>query len=634
MAGLIPQSFIDEVLHRTDLVEVVDKRVRLKKAGRNYTACCPFHDEKTPSFNVSPEKQFYHCFGCGASGNVVGFVMAFDGVDFPRAIESLAQSLGMSVPKEEQTPEQRKQEQVRRDLYGLLEQAATFYQQQLAEAPEAQPARDYLARRGVSPQMIAEFGIGYAPNRWDALSQALLARDWQEQQLIDSGMLVVNEDSNKRYDRFRGRVMFPIRDQRGRVIAFGGRVLGDEKPKYLNSPETAIFSKGRELYGLYQANRQRSQLKRLVVVEGYMDVVSLAQFGVTGAVATLGTAAGQPHLELAFRTVDEVVFCFDGDNAGRRAAERALEVALPALKDGKTIRFLFLAEGEDPDTYVRQYGAERFESLLATAKPLSEYLFDVARQELSLDSAEGRSLFVNRALPLLVQLPEGVYRRQMFIDLSLRSGLDVQSLFEMSSTLARDNRPRQPTVQAVEPEAPPEFAPDADLEALYALWGNSAEVAEYAPEALAPAAEPAIKVPYRLLEIALHLLLNYPHLAEIFAEDADPLASLAQDREVDMLIRLLDILRSEPEASRSRLLGLWHGRFGEAQSAELFALADRERWVASEMVAREELQAVRQRLLQRARCELPLEALIAKSRTSELSEWEKNELARLLRERH
>lgn len=645
MAGLIPQSFIDELLHRLDLVEVVDKRVRLKKAGRNYTACCPFHDEKTPSFSVSPEKQFYHCFGCGASGNAVGFVMAFDGLEFPQAIEALAQQAGLTVPREEQTPEQRKREEVKRDLYGLMEQAAEFFQKQLSDTQEAQVARDYLSRRGVSLPVQADWGVGYAPNRWDGLLGAMQSRGWTEQQLIDAGLLVVNEESGKRYDRFRGRVMFPIRDSRGRTIAFGGRVLGDEKPKYLNSPETSIFSKGRELYGLYQANKQRAKLSRLVVVEGYMDVISLAQFNVLGAVATLGTAAGAPHLEQAFRVVDEVVFCFDGDNAGRRAAERALHVTLPALKEGKVVKFLFLADGEDPDTYVRQYGAERFEALLAAAKPLSEYLFEVAQQGAELVTPEARSVFVKRALPLLAQLPEGIYRRQMFIDLSLRSGIDVQSLFEMASFA---QPPAVPTTQAkpAQPRPQPraELVPAADyLDEGYSDlppdWGYESQEPDWSQfdegaGQLEVPAEPEVKVPYRLVEAALHLLLHYPHLGEVFNGDDTWLAGLADDAEVGLLVKLLALLADNPQASRSRLLGLWHGRYGEHQAVALFGLADRERWVANEMAAREELVSVRERLKLRANCDLPLEQLIAKSRSGQLTEWEKHELARLLRERH
>lgn len=660
MAGLIPQSFIDELLHRLDLVEVVDKRVRLKKAGRNYTACCPFHDEKTPSFSVSPEKQFYHCFGCGASGNAVGFVMAFDGLEFPQAIETLASVAGLTVPREEQTPEQRKKDEVKRDLYGLMEQAAEFFQKQLSDTQEAQAARDYLANRGVSLPVQADWGVGYSPNRWDGLLAAMQSRGWTEQQLIDAGLVVVNDDSGKRYDRFRGRVMFPIRDNRGRVIAFGGRVLGDEKPKYLNSPETQIFSKGRELYGLYQANKQRAKLARLVVVEGYMDVISLAQFNVLGAVATLGTAAGAPHLEQAFRVVDEIVFCFDGDNAGRRAAERAMHVTLPALKEGKVVKFLFLADGEDPDTYVRKYGAERFETLLEAAKPLSEYVFEVAQQGLELVSPEARSLFVSRALPLLAQLPEGIYRRQMFIDLSLRSGIDTQSLFEMASLQQPTERSTKlvsskSMVKAVE-RAPsftqrPEF--DADFSAGFdgagfdlgfggappGEWGDEPVEPDWAAfdegAGDAPDVDVAqVKVPYRLVEAALHLLLHYPHLGEVFKEDAVWLASLAGDAEVDLLIKLLALLADNPGASRSRLLGLWHGRYGENQAMALFGLADRERWVANEMAAREELLSIRERLKARASCELPLEQLIQKSRAGQLTEWEKQELARLLRERH
>ncbi|HKJ77760.1 MAG TPA: DNA primase, partial [Gammaproteobacteria bacterium] len=359
MAGRIPQSFIDDLLSRVDIVEVIDARVPLKKAGRDYAACCPFHDEKTPSFTVSPTKQFFHCFGCGAHGTALGFLMEYDHMGFVEAVEELAAKQGLEIPYEGGAPAAGPGRDLK-PLYDLLGQADRYFRHQLRNHPAAAKAVDYLKGRGVSGEVAAAFGLGYAPPGWDGLLQALGRDDGALKRLVEVGLLIEREEDRRRYDRFRDRVIFPIRDPRGRTVGFGGRVLGDDKPKYLNSPESEVFHKGRELYGLYEAQQAVRRPERLLVVEGYMDVVALAQHGIANAVATLGTAATADHLQRLFRVTGEVVFCFDGDEAGGKAAWRALENAMPQMRDGRQVRFMFLPQGEDPDSLVRAIGGEAF----------------------------------------------------------------------------------------------------------------------------------------------------------------------------------------------------------------------------------------------------------------------------------
>ncbi|MCG6967219.1 MAG: DNA primase [Chromatiaceae bacterium] len=407
MPGAIPQHFIDELLARADIVEVIGRRVPLKKAGREFHACCPFHTEKTPSFTVSPAKQFYHCFGCGAHGTALGFLMEYDRLSFPEAVEELASSLGLEVPHEaafEQGPDHR-------PLYDILDQAARHFALQLRQHPDAPQAIDYLRGRGVSGEVAATFRLGYAPPGWDNLLRALGTDDGRVRLLRDAGL--ITEQDGKRYDRLRERIIFPIRDTRGRVVGFGGRVLGDRKPKYLNSPETPVFHKGRELYGLYEARQADAHPQRLLVVEGYMDVVALAQFGISNAVATLGTATTPDHLEKLYRATPEVVFCFDGDRAGRDAAWKALNTALPLMRDGRQARFLFLPEGEDPDSLVRRIGAEALQAEITVAQPLSEFLFDKLAAQVDMHSLDGRARMAELARPLLEQLPTGMFREMM-----------------------------------------------------------------------------------------------------------------------------------------------------------------------------------------------------------------------------
>jgi DNA primase len=394
---MIPNDFISTLLSRVDIVDVIDRHVPLKRAGANYQACCPFHSEKTPSFTVSPTKQFYHCFGCGAHGTAIGFLMEHAGKSFPDAVEELARDAGLEVPRVERAGDKERREEAA-DATATLLTAARFYRSQLKEAPRA---IDYLKRRGLTGEIAARFGIGYAPDAWQPLNTAFPQYD---DPALDAAGLVVTGDGGKRYDRFRDRVMFPIHDSRGRVIGFGGRVIGDGEPKYLNSPETAVFSKGRELYGLFLARNAIRDAGCVVVVEGYMDVVALAQHGVDYAVATLGTATTPVHVQKLFRMTDTVVFCFDGDAAGRKAAWRALNNALPVLSDGKNARFLFLPDGEDPDDFVRARGKSAFEQALANAVPLSEYLVTELSAQHPPVSAEGRAALVSAAKPLVGQI--------------------------------------------------------------------------------------------------------------------------------------------------------------------------------------------------------------------------------------
>jgi DNA primase len=394
---MIPNDFIDTLLARVDIVDVIDRSVPLKKAGANYQACCPFHTEKTPSFTVSPTKQFYHCFGCGAHGTAIGFLMEYAGKSFPEAVETLARDAGVEVPRTER-PGQREAREAAHDLFETLLAAARFYRAELKDSPRA---IDYLKRRGLTGSIAAQFGIGYAPAGWQNLERVYPTYD---DPALDAAGLVVAGDGGKRYDRFRDRVMFPIHDTQGRVIGFGGRVLDGGEPKYLNSPETAVFSKGRELYGLYLARNAIRAAGRVVVVEGYMDVVALAQHGIGYAVATLGTSTTPIHAQKLLRLSDAIVFCFDGDAAGRKAAWRALENTLAELRDGKEVRFLFLPDGEDPDDFVRKRGKDAFERALAEAVPLSQYLLELLAAQHSPATPEGRAALVAAAAPYVGQI--------------------------------------------------------------------------------------------------------------------------------------------------------------------------------------------------------------------------------------
>jgi DNA primase len=436
---LIPKSFIQDLLNRLDIVDVVERHVPLKKAGANYVACCPFHNEKSPSFTVSQSKQFYHCFGCGAHGTAIGFVMEHVGLGFVEAVEELARGAGMEVPHERQAAGETYRQKVAPDLYEVMQTATRFYREQLKQSPRA---IDYLKRRGLSGEIAARFGIGYAPEGWQGLAAAF--PDYQSDTLSETGLVIVNEEDHKRYDRFRDRIMFPIVNVRGQVIGFGGRVLDKGEPKYLNSPETPLFEKGRELYGLFQAQKAIRGTQRVLVVEGYMDVVALAQLGVEYAVATLGTATTPYHVQKLLRMVDHIVFSFDGDKAGQKAAWRALENALPHLQDGKRISFLFLPVEHDPDSYIREFGREAFEQRVQEAMPLSAYLLREVGAGLDLRSQEGRSQLLQRARPLLTAIAAPATALLLRKEVAVLAGVsqaELEALYEVSPVARTVSRP-------------------------------------------------------------------------------------------------------------------------------------------------------------------------------------------------
>ncbi|ENB2044305.1 DNA primase [Vibrio alginolyticus] len=450
MAGHIPRSFIDDLLARLDIVDIIDARVKLKKKGKNYGACCPFHNEKTPSFSVSQEKQFYHCFGCGAHGNAIDFLMEFDRLEFVEAIEELASYLGLDVPREQRSggngsfqsgPQASSSE--KRNLYDLMGSIAQFYRNQLKQ-PASKVAIEYLKDRGLSGEIVQKFGIGYVADEWDLVRKNFGQNKENQDMLVTGGMLIENDKGN-RYDRFRGRVMFPIRDRRGRVIGFGGRVLGDGTPKYLNSPETPIFHKGKELYGLYEVLQAYREPPQILVVEGYMDVVALAQYGVDYSVASLGTSTTGDHLQVLFRQTSTVVCCYDGDRAGREAAWRAMENALPYLTDGRQLKFMFLPDGEDPDSYIRQNGKQAFEQQVFNAMPLSEFMFSSLTQQVDMSTKEGMAKLSTLAVPLIDKVPGGTLRLYLRELLGRRLGLvDERQLQQLISKQGKEDKRPQP----------------------------------------------------------------------------------------------------------------------------------------------------------------------------------------------
>lgn len=428
MAGRIPQSFINELLARVDLVEVIDRRVPLKKAGRNYQACCPFHNEKTPSFSVNPDKQFYYCFGCGATGNALTFIMEYEGQEFVAAVEDLAQQQGMEVPREASTGDDQYHQNAQ--LYELMEKVTQTYQKLLRTHAQGPKAVNYLKNRGLSGEIAKQYGIGYAPGDW----QNLLHLGKDQKKLIDdldkTGMMI-KKDDGRAYDRFRDRIMFPIRNRRGQVLGFGGRVIDQGEPKYLNSPETQLFHKGRELYGIYEMRKQLRNIEQIVIVEGYMDVVALAQFGISNSVATLGTATTSDHLHTLFRICPNLVFCFDGDKAGRKAALRALSHSLPLLKDTREIRMMFLAEGEDPDSTVRKIGAEAFAEQMKSATTLFDYLIDHLTAQVDMNTFEGPAKLVHLAKPYIAEIKEPVLLARFQQKICQLSGLSEKQLSDI-----------------------------------------------------------------------------------------------------------------------------------------------------------------------------------------------------------
>ncbi|HSY45108.1 MAG TPA: DNA primase [Steroidobacteraceae bacterium] len=590
--GRIPQHFIDELIARADIVEVIGARVPLKKAGREYKACCPFHNEKTPSFWVSPDKQFYHCFGCGKHGTVLGFLMDHDHLAFPEAVEELATRLGLTVPHEggPEAGARRADE----PLYELTASVARFYAENLARSARA---RDYLAGRGLTPETVERFAVGYASDSWNELLRRFGAHDSGRKLLAEAGLIVERErgavrDGERHYDRFRDRIMFPIRDARGRVIAFGGRIIDAGEPKYLNSPETVLFHKGRELYGLYEVRRARANLARLIVVEGYMDTVRLHQAGIDYAVATLGTATTAEHLKRLFRLSAAVVFAFDGDRAGRAAAWRALQQALPEAREGREIRFLFLPQGHDPDTLVAAEGRVAFEERVAGAVPLSEYLVRELSEQSELSSADGRARFAANARPLFAKVPAGVYRELLLERLAQVVGLSAARLEELWSAAA----------PAGASPAPP------------------------GPKRPAPRRAAGSGGRGTLVRQAIVRLLHYPAIAlEVTPAERAGLDA-SDEAGVGLLRQLLDNLREQPAQIPAQVIQRWEGREG---AEALQKLLEREEVIPGAPAAAGELRAALVKLADQA-ARGRLEALEAKSRAGDLSASEIEEFQRLI----
>ena len=566
MAGLIPQSFIDDLLDRVDIVEVVNARVQLKKSGKNYKACCPFHEEKSPSFTVAQDKQFYYCFGCGAGGNALGFVMEFDRLDFLPAVEMLAKNAGLEIPREA-APDRAVSKQ-KDSLYSILVESDTFFRQQLRTNKAAGTAVDYLKSRGLSGKIAAQFGVGYAPPGWDNLLKAAGNDPGKIKLLDESGMIISRPEEKKQYDRFRHRIMFPIRDQRGRTIGFGGRVLDDSTPKYLNSPETPVFHKGRELYGLYEARQALKEIPHLIMVEGYMDVIALAQYGIHNAVATLGTALTESHLQKLFRYTSELVFCFDGDKAGHRAAARSLEIALPEMKDGVSAKFLFLPDGEDPDSMVRKHGTDAFQLDVQKAQPLSEFLFEQLSEGIDASTADGKARLSKVCAPQINRIPQGVFRQLMLEELSRRTGISADNLRDYvashktpqeqaansassaAATSARPTPSRETShYDGLEPSVPPlnYGYPQDDDDRDYEKFDSHSEAR-------------TSKIRLSPTKFLTALLLNHPALAEHVDDTA--LLQRSTDVDITLFLRVLKVVQDNPSYKPSHIFAYWLGTHG------------------------------------------------------------------------
>ena len=580
MAGKIPARFIDELLTRIDIVDVIDARVPLKKAGKDYKACCPFHEEKTPSFTVSQTKQFFHCFGCQKSGSAIGFLMEYEHMSFPEAVEDLAQRAGLEIPREARAV--RDQPDTTGPLLDALSQADRFFRRMLREHPQAPAAVDYLKRRGLSGEIAADFGLGFAPDGWDNLIKAVAANDAARDALITAG-LAVKKDGGGFYDRFRNRVMFPIHDHRGRLIGFGGRVLDSGEPKYLNSPETPLFHKGRELYGLFRARDALKREGRALVVEGYMDVVSLAQYGIDAAVATLGTATTRDHLERLFRYVPEVVFCFDGDKAGRAAAWRALENALPVLHEGRSVNFLFLPDGEDPDTLVRKEGKDAFSARLKEALSLPDYFFQALAEQVDMARSDAPARIAELARPLLAQLRSEALRLLMLERLSEKNRLVGVSLAKM----------------------PPAQAGQSRVARVASTSGGVSPIRR-----------------------CIQLLLQYPELASREGMENTEFLTTLDRAGVDLLVALLALLKESPGISFGSIIEYFRGSEHEHHLAKLGAAPIPGEPEEHVRLYVDTLRGLRQDVMSQK-----IEGLMNKDRFQGLDPAEKTELKRLLAEK-
>jgi DNA primase len=574
VAGRIPQDFIDDLIERVDIADVIGLRVKLKKAGREYKAPCPFHSEKTPSFTVSSQKGFYHCFGCGAHGTAIGFLMEFDRLEFPDAVEELAQIAGVAVPRDDQVEKRAPLAPV----HDVLQKAAGFYRQALKENSTAV---EYLKSRGLDGETVQAFGIGFAPGSWDFLLRRFGEGD-QIHGLLKSAGLIVQRDNGGYYDRFRDRIMFPIRDSRGRVIGFGGRIIGDGEPKYLNSPETPAFHKGHELYGLYEARQAQRKLDRILVVEGYMDVASLACQGIKNSVGTLGTATTPEHLRRLFRVTAEIVFCFDGDRAGRAAAWRALQTSLPEMRDGRQVRFMFLPDGEDPDSLVRNEGKEGMDRRLGTTVTLSDYLLQELETQTDMDSMDGRARLAELARPLLEQLPDGIFRELLADRLAGKVGIGRDKLTAVLSAGRLEARQKK------------------------------RHSAPYRQMAGRPT----------LARRAIQLILNYPANVSLVTPPSNLTA--ARHRGMPLLLELLEITHGRPDISTAGLLERFRDRSEAPHLVGLLA----EEVLIDEAGALAELIDSLQRIADGVEHQR-LEELIDKAESSGLNAAEKDELRKL-----
>ncbi len=579
MAGLIPQDFIDDLIARADILEVIGRRVQLKKAGREFKACCPFHDEKTPSFTVVPSKGFYHCFGCGAHGTAIGFLMEHDHMSFVEAVESLANTMGVDVPRSESDKPARRYD----ELFSLLDSVSRHWQTCLKENPQA---IEYVKQRGIDGSTAKRFGIGYAPDGWSNVLDKFGKSTEATERLLATG-LIIRKDNGQHYDRFRDRLMFPIRDARGRTIGFGGRIMGDGEPKYLNSPETVLFHKGRELYGLYEARQALRQIDQLVVVEGYMDTVALARHGIDFAVATLGTATTTEHLNRLFRLTDNVCFAFDGDRAGRKAAWRALENALPQIREGRQIRFMFLPEGHDPDSYVNEFGTDAFLEALERGMALSEFMIEELAGQVDMTTVDGRARLAELARPLVNKIPTGVYKELLLESLADAVGLTAAKLDKMlGADKAGERRVRFPSGRRTATGQRPRTG------------------------------QPSV------VRHAITVLLNHPQAA--MKLDIEQLAGL-QRPGVDLLHDLIETVQEEPNISTAGILERWRHR---ENGPHLMKLAASEMPVEEDFDAAAELADCLHQLVLAGRKER-VEFLIEKQRVSGLSDDEKSELRQL-----
>jgi len=580
MSGLIPQDFIDDLIARADIVEVVGRRVQLKKAGREFKACCPFHDEKTPSFTVSPGKGFYHCFGCGAHGTAIGFLMEFDHMSFVEAIESLASSMGVEVPRSESDKPARRYD----ELFSLLDTVARHWHGAMKDTPAAV---DYLKKRGIDGATAKRFGIGYAPDGWSNVLDKFGKSPEATERLLATG-LIIRKDNGQHYDRFRDRIMFPIRNTRGRTIGFGGRTLGDGEPKYLNSPETVLFHKGRELYGLFEARQALRRIEKLVVVEGYMDVVALARHGIDFAVATLGTATTSEHLNQLFRLTENVYFCFDGDRAGKAAAWRALENALPQIREGRQIRFVFLPEGQDPDSFVNENGADAFVRALDAGVALSEFLIRELARQVDMETVDGRARLAELARPLVDKIPPGVYRELLMDSLATTVGLTAAKLEKMIAGGGIQARGKTP-----------------HLAGAGKRWRLPSG-----------AGQPSV------VRHAITVILNHPEAGRTL--DIDKLDGVTRPG-TDLLRALIETVRTEPNITTAGLLERWRH---DEQGRHLGKLAAAVLPVDEDFSPAAELDECLDQLATAGRRER-IDFLIEKQRVSGISDDEKAELRAL-----